>query len=143
MLDSNRPDPDQLVWLEGALRASRATWKIAVFHHPLYSSARTHGSTVELRPLFEPLFALYGVDVVLSGHDHVYQRVTPQHGIQYFVVGGGGDVRVGDLDRSDPLVAAGDDTEGSFLLVDADASRLRYRAINERGERVDKGRIDS
>ena len=80
-------------------RARTATeeWKIVCFHDPLYSSGATHGSDLTLRETLEPLFIKYGVSVVLSGHDHVYERTKPQHGITYFVVGSGGELRRGDL----------------------------------------------
>jgi 3',5'-cyclic AMP phosphodiesterase CpdA len=140
VLDSNVMDPAQLAWLDRELGDSTATWKVATFHHPLYSSGREHGSSTVLRFFLEPILRRHGVDVVFSGHDHIYERVVPQHGIQYFVTGGGGDVRIGDIDRSDPLLAAGYDSDNHFMLVDV-ASTFRFRAINARGERVDKGHL--
>jgi hypothetical protein len=61
-----------------------------VFHHPLYSDAARHGSNIELRVVLEPLLVRYGVSVVFSGHDHVYERSTPQKGITYFIEGSSG-----------------------------------------------------
>ena len=49
--------------------------------------------------LLEPLFVKYGVNVVFSGHDHVYERLKPQKGIYYFVSGAGGQLRKGNLKR--------------------------------------------
>ena len=48
---------------------------------------RTHGSEVDLRDALEPLFLKYGVNVVFAGHEHFYERIKPQKGIYYFVVG--------------------------------------------------------
>ena len=64
-LDSNYMDKVQLDWLEKELQDSASEWKIAFFHHPLYSSARAHGSSLDLRALLEPLFVKYGVSVVV------------------------------------------------------------------------------
>ncbi len=76
VLDSNYMDSKQLDWLEKQLQdAGKKDWKICYFHHPLYSSRKTHGSSIELRSLIEPMFIKYGVDAVFSGHDHVYERV--------------------------------------------------------------------
>src|SRR5262249_44199787 len=86
-LDSTLMDPKQLAWLTSTLKDSRESWKICYFHHPLYSNANRHGSSVDLRLLLEPLFVGYGVNVVFSGHDHVYERIKPQKGIYYFVSG--------------------------------------------------------
>ena len=71
VLDSNYMDPVQLAWLEQELKASGSDWKIAYFHHPLYSSGM-HGSQTDLRAILVPLFVKYGVDVVFNGHEHFY-----------------------------------------------------------------------
>ena len=89
-LDSNYMDKTQLDWLEKELAASGSDWKIAFFHHPLYSSGGTHGSDTKLREQLEPLFLKYGVDAVFSGHEHFYERIKPQKGIYYFISGGAG-----------------------------------------------------
>src|SRR2546425_1741429 len=71
-------DKPQLAWLEKELVASGSDWKIAYFHHPLYSSGGAHGSDLPLRAILEPLFVKYHVSMVLSGHDHFYERIKPQ-----------------------------------------------------------------
>ncbi len=98
-LDSTQITSEQISWLERALLASKAPWKIAYFHHPIYSSAGTHGSDMKLRAVLEPLFVKFGVAAVLSGHDHTYERTKPQKGVTYFVSGVGGKLRRDDLDR--------------------------------------------
>ena len=66
-LDSTYLDKTQLDWLEKQLSgAPKDEWKIAFFHHPLYSSARKHGSSLDLRKVLEPMFVKYGVNVVLA-----------------------------------------------------------------------------
>src|SRR5882672_1874198 len=72
-LDSNQMDPRQLAWIDNALKQSADAWKICYFHHPLYSDGRRHGSEVDLRVVLEPLFVKYRVNVVFSGHDHIYE----------------------------------------------------------------------
>jgi 3',5'-cyclic AMP phosphodiesterase CpdA len=74
-------DPQQLSWLEQRLRDSNAAWKIGYFHHPLFNGGKHHGPDVDLRSLVAPLFEKYGVNVVFSGHEHVYERLKPVHGI--------------------------------------------------------------
>ena len=92
-LESTYPVPEQIQWVKGELAGAREDWKIAFFHHPLYSSGERHGSDTRLRDTLEPLFLDNGVSVVFSGHDHFYERVKPQKGIGYFVVGSGGQLR--------------------------------------------------
>jgi predicted MPP superfamily phosphohydrolase len=140
-LDSNYLDPPQLVWLRRALAASAASWKIAFFHHPLYSSGERHGSEADLRSLLEPLLVEYGVQVVFSGHDHVYERIKPQKGIAYFVCGSSGQLRQGNLKKSSTLTAAGFDRDQAFLVAAIDGDRLQFTAISRADVVVDSGVI--
>lgn len=140
MLDSNAMDQRQLAWLDRELGRSLAVWKIAVFHHPTFSSGKRHGSDEGLRRELHPILVRHGVQAAFSGHDHVYQRVTPQDSVQYFVSGAGGKVRRGGLGR-DGLVAAGYDDDSHFMVVEADATRLVFRAVSTTGAVVDEGAI--
>jgi 3',5'-cyclic AMP phosphodiesterase CpdA len=140
VLDTNALDPPQLAWVERILQAASERWKIAYFHHPLYSNGGRHGSEVELRVLLEPLFVKYGVNVVYSGHDHIYERLTPQRGITYFVAGASGELRRGDLRRS-PTTAAGFDQDRSFMLNEVAGDDLFFQVISRTGSTVDNGVI--
>ena len=141
MLDSNDFDRTQSAWLESSLRDSKAAWKIAVFHHPIYSSGKKHGSAVGLRRQLEPLFTRYGVDVALSGHDHIYERTKPQQNVQYFVTGAGGKVRGGDVDRGSNIRAASFDDDNHFMVFEIEGSQARFQAISARGAVVDSGSL--
>src|SRR6202521_5714749 len=140
VLDSNYLDPAQLVWLETALKDANEAWRIAYFHHPLYSDGGRHGSEVDLRVRLEPLFLKYGVQVVYSGHDHIYERTKPQKGIAYFVSGAGGELRQGDLKRS-ALTAAGFDQDRSFMLNEIAGDDLFLQVVSRTGQTVDQGVI--
>ncbi|MGE3512518.1 MAG: metallophosphoesterase, partial [Vicinamibacterales bacterium] len=74
-LDTDYLDSAQLAWLEAELAAATEGWKICFFHHPLYSSAREHGSEIDLRTVLEPVLVKHRVNAVFSGHDHVYERL--------------------------------------------------------------------
>ncbi len=139
-LDSTLMDRKQVAWLEAALRDSRDEWKICYFHHPLYSNASRHGSSVDLRILIEPIFVKYGVDVVFSGHDHVYERIQPQKGIHYFVSGSGGQLRRGNMSPS-RQTAASFDQDQSFMVVEISRAEMFFRAISRTGNTVDSGVI--
>jgi 3',5'-cyclic AMP phosphodiesterase CpdA len=138
-LETTYLDPDQLKWLEDELKKSGEKWKIVFFHHPLYSSSRTHGSQLKLKAVLEPLFVQYNVSLVLSGHDHAYERIRPQNGIQYFVEGSSGQLRTGDLRKGSPLTAFGNDTEQTFMLFEIDGDNLTFNAINKAGAVIDSG----
>jgi 3',5'-cyclic AMP phosphodiesterase CpdA len=138
MLDSTDFGAMQANWLESSLRDSKAKWKIAVFHHPIYSSGG-HGSATGLRKRLEPLFTRYRVNVAFSGHDHIYERTKPQQGIQYFVSGAGGKVRRGDVDRGSGLSAASFDDDNHFMVIELDDNQVSFEAISETGVVVDNG----
>jgi 3',5'-cyclic AMP phosphodiesterase CpdA len=140
-VESTYLDQDQLKWLEDELKKSNEKWKIVFFHHPLYSSSRTHGSQLKLRATLEPLFIQYNVSLVLNGHDHVYERIKPQNGIQYFVEGSSGKLRAGDLRRGSPLTAFGNDTTRTFMLMEVDGDNLTFNAIDMAGNVIDSGTI--
>ena len=139
MLESTYPEPEQMQWLEKELAASGSDWKIAVFHHPLYSSGDRHGSDIRLRKVLEPLFLKYNVSVVLNGHDHFYERIKPQQGISYFVVGSGGKLREGNIDRSTGLTAGGFDTDLAFMAAEISGNEMYFNAISRQGQVVDSG----
>src|SRR5688572_20167780 len=138
-LDSNYMDPTQLEWLEKELAASGSDWKIAFFHHPLYASGM-HGSDEILRGKLEPLFMKYGVNVVLTGHEHFYERIKPQKGIQYFVAGSSAKLRRGDINRTG-LTAFGYDQGLTFMLVEIDGDEMHFQTITDKGQTIDTGMI--
>jgi predicted phosphodiesterase len=135
-LDSNDMDPAQLDWLSRELAASTAPWKICFFHHPLYSDARYHGSSPELRGKLEPILTKYSVDVVFSGHDHIYERIQPQHGIYYFILGNSGELRPHDLAPA-PRTIRGFDTGRDFAMFEIAGARMYFETISEDGMIVD------
>src|SRR5262249_51023667 len=92
VLNSNHPaDPDQIKWLDGVYTDAGNKWRIAYFHHPLYSSGPHAAESRDvIRPALEPALVRNKVNVVFSGHEHLYERVQPQKGVHYFVSGGGG-----------------------------------------------------
>jgi hypothetical protein len=139
-LDSRSLDAPQLVWLREQLAASKTDWKICYFHHPLYTSGRYTSSARALRLVLEPLLIGGDVDVVLSGHEHFYERVQPQHGISYFISGGAGSLRKADI-RPSPLTARGFDTDYHFMLMEVSGDTLSFQAISRTGETVDAGRV--
>ncbi len=99
-LNSNREleaDSAQLRWLEADLRQHRQRCVLAYWHHPRYSSG-PHGSDVRTQAFWKLLYQ-QGVSVVVTGHDHIYERFKPMNaqgaqdpirGIRSFVVGTGG-----------------------------------------------------
>jgi predicted MPP superfamily phosphohydrolase len=140
VLDTDVMDPKQVAWFETSLEKAQEPWKICYFHHPLYSNGRTHGSSVELRLVLEPLLVANGVNVVFSAHDHVYERLKPQKGITYFVEGSGGRLRKGDVKPS-ATTAAYFDQDQTFMLVEIAGDTMTFKTLSRTGRVVDSGVI--
>jgi hypothetical protein len=140
-LDSNYMDSTQLNWLETQLQTSNTPWKICYFHHPLYSDGKFHGPDLDLRTVLQPLFEKYGVNMVLSGHEHVYERIKPENGTYYFVLGNSGELRYHNLRRSSDMLA-GFDTDRDFMLVEVAGDKFYFQTISRTGQVVDSGVLD-
>jgi len=95
---------------------------------------------VDLRVLVEPMFVKHGVNVVLAGHEHFYERIKPQQGIYYFTSGAAGKLRKGNIRRS-TLTATGYDQDLSFMLMEIDHDELHFQVIARTGATVDSGVI--
>jgi hypothetical protein len=85
-------------WLRADLAANSKFCTLAYWHHPRFNSGASHGNNIEMAPFWNALYE-YNADVILNGHEHVYERFAPQtpsavadpdHGIRQFTVGTGG-----------------------------------------------------
>ena len=138
-LNSNYMDKKQIDWLESELAKDTSEWKICFFHHPPYSSGGKHGSDKQLREVVEPIFVKYGVNIVLTGHDHFYERIKPQKGIYYFVSGAGGKLRSGDVRNNSSITDKAFDTDMSFMVAEIVDDQFYFQVVSRTGETVDAG----
>lgn len=131
-LDSNirklRDYDDQTTWLRENLSGPEKH-KIVVFHHPVFSSDASYGPGTEgFQKVWHPLFVELGVDLVLNGHAHNYERIE-RDGVTYLVVGVGGAnlYRLADLRVEGSLVGL----EGwyGYAAVQADAEAIYVRVV--------------
>jgi len=142
VLDANDPtDPQQLAFLHAQLaRRDVAPWTVAVFHQPAFSCS-FHGSTPEVDEAWVPLFARGGVDLVLNGHDHAYERFAPIDGVTYVVDGSGG----ADLypastvlcPKGTPDYVVANARDHGFVALTATANHLVGQAITAGGRVID------
>lgn len=121
--DGNTPDSAQAAWLQSAMQSSTAPWK----HHPAYTSPSLHRASENMRWDF----AGGGASVVLSGHNHTYERLSVGS-LPYFVNGVGGN-SLYNFTSIDSDSQYRDNTEFGFMLVDADATSLQFRFITAAG----------
>ena len=118
VLDSRSLDPAQLEWLRQQLAASGTAWKICYFHHPLYTSGRYRAGARALRLVLEPILVEGDVDVVLAGHEHLYERLMPS-----------------------TVHASGFDQDYHFMLMEVTGNELYFQVISRTGVTVDAGVI--
>lgn len=128
LVDSNALNRD---WIRRATRArSGDRWTVVAFHHPVYSPGTGHGSTPGFRSFLPRLFRRRGVDLVLTGHDHIYAATKPLRRIRYVVTGGGGAPLYG---CSEEWFSDRCDERHHFLWVRATTERIRVRAVPPAG----------
>ena len=139
-LDSTNIDGGQLQWFEHESTESRAEWKIAFLHHPLYTPGRYALASRAHRFALESAFVNGGIDVVFSGHEHLYSRSQPQKGILYFISGAAGSLRDGDVSRTN-LIAKAYDDDFHFMLIEIADEGFYFQAINRVGRTVDAGSL--
>jgi predicted phosphodiesterase len=125
---------EQRDFLERDLATTRKRWKVAFLHRSPYGSSR-HGGDEKVREDLEPLFVKHGVDLVFSGHDHVYERTVPITGVTYVVSGGGGRrlYPAGNGELTASSVSA-----HHAVLVRVSGSRLLLETLEVGGKVVDR-----
>lgn len=132
-LDNEVDGDEQAEWLRRDLAASDAPWTIVITHKGPYSSG-PHGSNGAWRELYQPIVEAHGVQLVLSGHDHHYERHLPVNGVTYVVTGGGG-YSTRPVGESETTAFAEDVTHLVYLSVEGD--RMRLHAIDATGQEFD------
>jgi predicted phosphodiesterase len=140
MIDTERLDRPQLEWIDREMGQSESEWKIPIFHRPIYTSGRYARPARAFRAALEPLFLKHGVKVAFSGHEHFYERIKPQQGITYFISGGAGSLRAGDI-RPTGLTDVGFDRDYHFMLIEISGDELYFQAISRTGVTVDTGTV--
>lgn len=123
----------QRAWLVDDLAASKAAWKVVFLHQPPYSEGKSGDSRRVIENIC-PIFETFGVDLVLSGHEHNYQRFFPIRGTTYIVTGGGG-AETDAVEGSERTARTAEVLH--FVLGEADAHQLVLRAIDLEGDVFD------
>ncbi len=132
-------------WLDQVLGSAGPGWKIVFFHEPIYTHGR-YDEAVKMRESIGPVLDGRGVNLVLCGHNHMYERTHPLRGGQIVPAGEGtvyvttaaGGANLYRL-RPDPpaYLAAWDHSQHSFTIVDVSEDLLRVRQVGEDGRSID------
>jgi hypothetical protein len=141
--DDNAASDDMFDWLRQDLSQTPQPWKIVALHHSAYSTG-PHGSDSRVQSKLSPIFEAYGVDVVFSGHDHIYQRSQPlrgeqvttveQGGIVYIVSGAGSAASYGCNTAFWTVISYCSQSYGLYARVEVSGNSLIVEAVDEAGE---------
>lgn len=136
VLDSNNVSAAQTSWLQSRLQSGTPTWRIVMFHHPVWSCS-SHGNTQAVIDSWLPTLTANGVDLVITGHDHNYQRFQ-QANTTFVVTGGGGmpTYAITGCNGSPALAASAQ--RHHFLGIEANGSTLTMTAVARTGETLDQ-----
>jgi acid phosphatase type 7 len=137
-LDTQQTGATQAAWLDRDLMQNQLPWTIVYAHRPPYSSG-DHGGDAGFREYFVPLLEKYQVPLVLSGHDHDYERTQVLNGVTYVVTGGGG---IGTRPVGTSDFTAFSEAVIHFVYVEISSNRLDLHAIDGMGNEFDQTRIE-
>ena len=155
-LDSNIAIQEQVSWLTGALEKNPNKWTIVTFHHPIFSPASDRDNPV-LREFWKPVLDDYKIDLVLSGHDHIYARTghiditgikniptgyqqayDPEIGTVYVVSVSG--PKMYEVTKGQYAKRFAENTQ-LYQIIDVDGDTLRFRAFTATGELYDEFKL--
>jgi hypothetical protein len=135
-IDTTQRDAKQLVWLENDLANNKLPWVIVYGHHPMYTNS-LRGAQLWIRRAFANIFTRHQVDLVVTGHEHQYERFRIG-GVNYVVSGGGGGQLTRFYSGSRALKQA---TVHHFLLFEVTAKALVMKAIDISGKEIEELRL--
>ena len=133
--DGSAPSEAQRLWLAGAVCSSTANTKV-IYGHQAPFSVGPHGSISSIQHMVHAVARDCGVQLVLSGHDHLYLRTSPVEGVTYVVTGGGGAVLYACQGWSDWVALCL--SQHHFLYLEFDGETIFLRAIGTDGELLDE-----
>jgi hypothetical protein len=128
----------QLEWLRTDLSERAGNCAIAFWHRPRFSAGTNHGDEPSLARVWGSLAGR--ASIVLTGHDHNYQRFKPIDGITNWVVGNGGHGLTG-VKAGDSRLAAHDTTDYGALRLSLTSGRADYAFVNSAGNVLDSGSV--
>ncbi len=129
----------QLAWLDSALAASEAAWKIVIGHHAIYSSGKRHGGYKVLQETVQPILERHGVQAYFNGHDHNLQHHAPASStLQYFTSGAGSELQGVGWNESTRFAVS---TQG-FMMVHLSEDEMRVELLDDRGQLLYTARVD-
>ena len=150
-LDDADATDDMFDWLRQDLTQTAQPWKVVTLHHPVYSTG-PHGSNSRAQSKLMPIFETHHVDLVFSGNDHTYQRITPmragkatpvdQGGIAYLVSGAGGQANYKCGNAAWLVFFFCRQPDGLYARISVSDDHLTVDAVNQDGAVLDSFTIE-
>jgi len=136
-VDTTELSEAQVLWLDRAIGASTARWKVVYGHHPIFAPERNARSGNYMAYMQGRLWPLLRnrVDAYLCGHQHAMAHMAPQDGVHFFMSGGGG-AELNRVSARAPGTEFAESTFG-FLTLEADAARLKIAIFDTDGKPFD------
>jgi tartrate-resistant acid phosphatase type 5 len=136
-LDTTEVPESEILWLDKAIAASTAKWKVVYGHHPIFAPEHSAKSGIYMRYMQARLWPVIRgrVDAYLCGHQHAMAHMAPQEGVHFFMSGGGG----GELNRVSDKGGSTLFAESTFgfLTLEADAASMRIAIFDTDGKAFD------
>jgi 3',5'-cyclic AMP phosphodiesterase CpdA len=136
-IDTTEISEAEALWLDQAIAASTARWKVVYGHHPIFAPERNAKSGNYMAYMQSRLWPLLKgrVDAYLCGHQHAMAHMAPQDGVHFFMSGGGG-APLGKVSTKAPGTEFAESRFG-FLTLDADAAKLTITIFDTDGKPFD------
>ncbi|MBI3737049.1 glycosyltransferase family 39 protein [Candidatus Sumerlaeota bacterium] len=139
LLNSNQffRNQEQTAWFRDELANNHSKWKVLVMHHPMKASQIAHAENEPLDDMLTPIISgPNGIDLVLTGHNHVYERRKITDGVQHITIGNGGALSFAQFE-ADANRVVGYNAASCFGILEFKADELHFRAVDSEGEAVD------
>lgn len=139
---------EQINWLKNDLKNNKSTWTFVFEHIPPFTSGGNYYSNerIKVKNLLHPIYEKYGVDMVLCGHDHHYERSKPigsedsEHAVIY-IVGGNGGTPMRYIGKPKPFSHISTRTFG-FSLIEIEGTKMKFKEISIENKILDEFEID-
>ncbi|MBA3818283.1 MAG: metallophosphoesterase [Deltaproteobacteria bacterium] len=135
-IDTTQRDEKQLVWLDEDLEKTKLPWVVVFGHHPMYTNS-LRGPQMWIRRAFAQILTKHEVDLVLTGHEHQYERFRIA-GVTYVVSGGGGAQLTQFYGSTRALKQA---TVHHYLTFEVTAQQFTMKAIDISGKEIETLRM--
>jgi len=128
-------------WLSNDVAQATQTWKMALYHHPAFTSQGSHNDNANVKAQIIPILKAGGVQYIFQGHNHFYERINAINGIHYNTCGACGAFLYGISNRKEysaQLIA----DRHSYTVVDIQGGRLKLEQFDETNGKIDEFNLD-